>query len=502
MENKAVNNSKKKFRLLDYIIILLLLLIAVISFDMFRHDLNFTFNLQNVEPVGTVVVRKNIVQRRLGDRVLWDRLARESPVYVRDLIRVADSSAATLHIKGNSIDLEENTLVRIVPSPDGDGFMILMSYGNLSFFSEPGADRITLDLNGQLYNPPQGAVFTASLTEGGQSSFQRVDGISREIAGPRLLSPAANSLFTYQNQSPVLNFQWTEVDDAVSYIIEVSDSPDFNNLRIQKNSNAAFFSDSNLEEGLWYWRVTPVLPLILSNNTVHSSTGFFRVTQSDAQPVSSPASLSQWLVTQAPSMEVPPEVPADIIPANFNVVERAPEPTLVAAITPQPAPRPAPQPTPRPQPAPTPRPTPAPQPAPQPAPTPQPVPTTELLAAPSSLYPTSGVGFDHEDLRSLDSILFRWEPVQGANSYIFTLSQQTESGRRQIIRTTLNSNSYILNNLQLLDRGNFVWQVEAVSIERGNVINRRGVITESELIIEFEYPGPVFIEDTGILYGY
>jgi len=105
-----------KFRFFEYFIFAILILIAVISIDMFRHDLLFTFNLKNVEPVGTVVVKKNTVQRRIDNRVLWDRLSRESPVYAWDTIRVSDISSATLYIQNNSIDLKENTLVRIVPS--------------------------------------------------------------------------------------------------------------------------------------------------------------------------------------------------------------------------------------------------------------------------------------------------------------------------------------------------------------------------------------------------
>lgn len=466
---------------------------------MFRHDLYFTFDLKNVTSVGTVVVRKNIVQRRLGDRVLWDRLARESPVYVRDLIRVADASAATLQIGGNSIDLEENTLVRIVLSPDGDGILLEMSYGTLSFFAEDGAERITLDLNGQQFNPQPGVVFTATVSESEPPTINRVDNINREIIGPRLLSPAANSLFTYQNESPILNFQWSRVEEAVSYVVEISDSPDFSTLRLQRVSNAAFFSDSTLEEGIWFWRVTPVLSPVFTGNTVHSSTGFFRVTQTPAEQVSPQASLSEWLVTQAPSTEVPSIVPQELVPAFYTIEERPvePEPPVQTAII---TPIPVPTPTPPPTPAPTPRPTPTPTPAPTPPPVPVPPPVA-LLDSPVNLNPIRNSNIGANELRSMESMVFRWTEVEEASSYIFTLSQQTESGRREIIRTTVDETSYVLNNLQLLDRGDFIWQVEAVQINRGNAIERRGVIAESAFNIDFQYPQPVYIEDTGTLYG-
>jgi hypothetical protein len=80
----------KYFGIRDIIVTVLFLFIAAYSINVFRIDLLQTIRLWNVESVGHVVIRKNIVQRRLADRALWDRLANESPVYLGDLIRVAE----------------------------------------------------------------------------------------------------------------------------------------------------------------------------------------------------------------------------------------------------------------------------------------------------------------------------------------------------------------------------------------------------------------------------
>ena len=449
---------KGNFRFLDFLIIIILLLTAVVFLDMFRHDLLFTFNLQNVKPIGTVVVKRNSVQRRLGDHVLWDRLTRDSPVYVWDIIRVADVSEATLYIEENTINLEENTLIRIVPSDDDEGFQIIMSYGTLSHYAEEGAGKITLEINGQIIALQPNTVLRAVAAENRPATVQTVESIAREIQSPRLLSPALNSLFFYQDDLPVLNFQWTETEDALSYLLEVSNSPEFAYSRIQRQSPVAYLTVSDLEEGTWFWRVTPLLPAVFGNNFNPSSVEFFRIQQSAVKADDTGLSISEWLAMEAPSAELLPEIPEHLIPAHF-----IPEP--------------------------------------EPEPEPPPPPRVTLLAAPQNLRPSRGTNFGYNELLAHRTFAFSWSAVQGANYYIFTLSRQTAAGRQQIVRTTLNSTSYTLTNLRLLDRGNFVWQVEAVNTGRGGAIIRSGRLAESTFSLNFPFPGAVYIEDPGILYG-
>ena len=99
--------------------ILLCLSGAAVSINLFRNDLFQTINsYDDKKPVGTLYIRDNNVQRRMGDRVLWGRLVKESPIYLDDLIRVAELSAATLDIDGNYINLNENTLIRVQRDSD------------------------------------------------------------------------------------------------------------------------------------------------------------------------------------------------------------------------------------------------------------------------------------------------------------------------------------------------------------------------------------------------
>jgi len=657
-------NSKTRdsgfFRLSDIFIIIVFLFIAAFSVDMFRSDLLQTFNLRNVEPAGTVIIKKNTVQRRLSDRLLWDRLANDSPVYIGDIIRVADLSAATLYIDDNSVDIGENTLIRISRSVDGEGFQLVLSAGAVSVATGTEGRSISLDLNGVQVQAARGTVLSAGASETGGISVQVNEGnvqivetggavreissgsaialdtegievparavvvsqpvpnaryvkstkepltvnfswnrinlasderLRMEIAGDRnfsrvlnvinnldsqvqaqfdtgywywrllfddtvlstgrltvadgsgseLQSPAFNSLFNYRDELPVINFQWSQVEEAVSYIIEVSNTFDFSNVQIRRQSSATSMVASNLGEGIWFWRVMPVFPTVFSGNAVFSTPSFFRVERiiEQAQAAVEEVSLSQWLAEQAPSTELPPELPPVLIPppqVNLSSPEQGARIEGLTALRQQTVFRwstngefassrfvlsrnadPL-----QGQPA---------QEIPNPNNTSRvdslaegtwywtvelrtadgvivsapprsiqvlPIP---LLPSPRNLQPANGTVFGLQNFRTQRSIAFSWSAVQGANTYIFTLYQQTASGRQQIVSQTIsNRTNYTLTDLRLLDRGTFTWQVEAVNT-RANAIEQRSAIGESTFVIDFPSSAPLQVEDSGVLYG-
>jgi len=586
--SKKARKKPKYFNALDFFIVVFFLSIAAMSINLFRLDLLNTINLQNVQPVGFVVIKKNIVQRRHSDRVLWDRLANESPVYTGNLIRVADVSSATLDIQQNNIDLEENTLIRIIVSPDGDGVRIILNEGTLSLASKNESKKINVEVNGRQVRPDPGTVLKATARQDGRVSVQvnqgraqfvetgraereistgslismnangtelaeravvvtmpvpnarylktttglftvffnwnrinlapnetlrleisadrdfsriytRVDNLDRQAqvqldsglwywrlsfqntvlsdgsltvsasTVPQLTTPSTGSVYNFTEEQPLVNFQWAEVEGAVAYIFQVSALPDFVTPRIDIQTTAVSFSDSSLGEGKWYWRVMPVFPSVFSGRTDYSPVTSFNIEKSPQAPAVQEVSLSQWLAEQA-------NVPVERSP------ERPQEPAPQVTTTEQPRVQPAAS-----QPA-----------ASQPAAS-QPV---TLLPAPQNLRPVNRTVFDFEGLRSQRSIPFSWSAVNEANAYIFTLYQQGTSGRRQIIRTTISGDTrYVLENLRLLDKGTFVWQVEAVTMGRGNNIERRGRVAEAVFVLDFDSPLPVQIEDTGVLYG-
>ena len=156
--------KSQKIRAIDIIVILFCLAGAAYSFNLFRLDLFQTINSRNLEPVGTVTAKNNNVQRRLGERVLWGRLSKDSPVYVGDLIRVAENSGVRLDIADNTIELNENTLIRILLSPDGE-IMLDLNMGSVSVVAVNGGSGIMINMMGSRVTALPGTSFSAVVED-------------------------------------------------------------------------------------------------------------------------------------------------------------------------------------------------------------------------------------------------------------------------------------------------------------------------------------------------
>jgi len=115
-----------------------------------------------------------------------------------------------------------------------------------------------------------------------------------------------------------------------------------------------------------------------------------------------------------------------------------------------------------------------------------------LLPAPSDRQPAEGYRIGIEELKK-GNIDFKWAQVQGANGYIFTLYQETNSGRRQITKTGPGNHTSWTTDIKTLGRGNFLWRVEAVNAGPNNAIDQHGNPAESRFVIDIPKAGPVKI---------
>ena len=80
------------------------------------------------------------------------------------------------------------------------------------------------------------------------------------------------------------------------------------------------------------------------------------------------------------------------------------------------------------------------------------------LDKPELIFPIPG---SNVDMTELDSITFRWKPVQGARNYTFRLFQMDGTGQRQILTRNVAGTAFKLDDLSLLDTALFRYTVEA-----------------------------------------
>jgi hypothetical protein len=285
----------RRFRLADLLIVLLCLFGAVFFVNLFRLDLFSTLDSKNEKPVGTIIIKNNIVQRRMANRVLWDRLVVDSPAYMGDLIRTADISSATLHIEGSSLELGEKTLIRIQRSPDGEGLIqIDLQEGNLGLITGAGAGSLVLNLMGRELKAGPETILNVTAGKDGivvqvsKGAAVFTDGErSREIAAGALVSldaygeermekaavaiePRPNARYLKNGTEPLhINFTWNSVNlDAGEQLrLEIAEDRNFNRIiQVIENLNASVGSDASeggadavevaLDAGIWYWRLS------------------------------------------------------------------------------------------------------------------------------------------------------------------------------------------------------------------------------------------------------
>jgi hypothetical protein len=109
-----------------------------------------------------------------------------------------------------------------------------------------------------------------------------------------------------------------------------------------------------------------------------------------------------------------------------------------------------------------------------------------LLPAARGLSPAHNYVFGSRELRGRSTISFAWNRVSGANAYIFTLYQLRNNGTKTLIQRSgpAARTSYILGDAAALERGSFVWQVEAVYRMDDGSIGRRGSLAEHRFTLE------------------
>jgi len=274
---------ERRSRIADALVVIFCVSGAVFSLNLFRLDLFQSIASQNKKPMGAVTVKNNNVQRRFSDRVLWSRLTVDSPVYLGDLIRVAEYSAATLNINDGIIDINENSLIRIRTSGGEDRIVIDLSSGSLSITGSDDADGgVALSVKGRVITPTAGATLSASSGDNGvtlqvnkgSAIITGEDGQNRSMdAGEALIldtkgaeqaAPAAvvtlprpNARLIKNGVEPLnIRFAWNviNIDQRQPLRLEVASGPNF--TRIVQTTEGVDYSNISLGAGTWYWRLS------------------------------------------------------------------------------------------------------------------------------------------------------------------------------------------------------------------------------------------------------
>ncbi len=283
---------EKKFTIQDFLVIVFCLVGFYFSLHFFYGVINQSLEKINEEPIGTISFKYKSAQRKLLDRILWDRVKQNSPVYNGDIIRTAELSEATVTFSdGNIIDLYEQTLAQIFLDTE-EGTAIDFSGGGISLDTSASDRGISLKAGNASVQVEAGATMraVAPVVQSGEeevlmsqlslqvtsgvANFLTEDGAQTELAEGseivfneesnsfvtpeiKVISPLANvKLLTHTNTFPVLyRLQKQNADPTDPIILETSKQRDFSSISQRIELTNLDEISLNMTEGAWYWRI-------------------------------------------------------------------------------------------------------------------------------------------------------------------------------------------------------------------------------------------------------
>lgn len=285
---------------------------AAVNTVFFKNSFFRALSKLNEEPIATITFKYKTAQRKFLERVVWDRLRQNSPVYNGDTIHTAELSEATIWFDdGTMIELAENTMAQFFRREDGRLDADLAG-GFMNVDSSEAEGETSVNAQNVRFEVKKGAKINAGVTEEnnvtvnvekGSASFE--DGSAIE-EGESILAaddekkqesffvsePAWNQKYLhFENSLCRVNFSWKNGgEDPLSYkILQLVIAEDKNFNRIVKSIVTTGVNQVNVElpKGNYYWQLYD--SRAKEKNDLNSKSGKFQIVQSLKPELLAPA---------------------------------------------------------------------------------------------------------------------------------------------------------------------------------------------------------------------
>jgi hypothetical protein len=252
---------------------------------MFWQNLNITVTKQNENPIGYILFKTRIAQRRFGDRTAWTSLKNNSPIYNNDSIHTANLSEAVIVFpSGDRIELGENSMIQVRSTADGT--RLELTSGNINVQSTEES-VLTLISEGVEVKVEGGSLISAGADVEAGFNMQVVEGSVGVTTGEGVLqnaeagtalsiastgeverrpsvavtTPRPNVRMIAESDAPIpFTFSWKTTDFSGNEHVrlEIARDSRFTRLANSFDVEGSVTNQSiELTTGLWYWRVYP-----------------------------------------------------------------------------------------------------------------------------------------------------------------------------------------------------------------------------------------------------
>lgn len=314
MKKKTKSRLRNSLLVPFFSAILLCVLGAAANSFLFCRNFFRALTKLNEEPIATITFKYKTAQRKFLDRVVWDRLRQNSPVYNGDTIHTSSLSEATIWFSdGNIMDLSENTMAQVflsrekplraelsdgyvfIDSTDADGGMTLSSGGievALKKGSSLGAKTESESSSAQKNLSVQVLSGSADVQKNGADSESKILSVGEgdsfvfdnngTFKAPlvKMVEPVLNAKILYHSEgAKKVDFKW-KIENAgaekTSALLLVASDKNFKDVVYRIFSDNLEGASLDLNPGTYFWKIS----LLQNDEEKYSQNGKFQVVQS------------------------------------------------------------------------------------------------------------------------------------------------------------------------------------------------------------------------------
>jgi predicted nucleic acid-binding Zn-ribbon protein len=283
--NKAVDINPKVETFGNIVFTALCIIGTGIAFLMFWRNLNMTVIKQNENPIGHILFKERIAQRRFGDRTAWTSLENNSPIYTNDSIHTADlSEVVIVFSSGERIELGENSLIQLQSTIKGT--RLELTSGNINVQSSEESTLTLVSSGVEVKVDAKSLISAGANTESG-FNMQVVEGsvgvttgegVSQSADAGTAMSitntgeverrpsvavttPRPNVRMIAHGSTPIpFTFSWRTADFSRNDRVRIEIARDSRFTRLTNSFDVEdYITNQSIElaTGVWYWRVYP-----------------------------------------------------------------------------------------------------------------------------------------------------------------------------------------------------------------------------------------------------
>ncbi len=269
----------------DYLIIIAGTAVITSFSILYYRDITTKVQAGSSEVVGTIKYKRKTAERKYTGQVIWEGLEYDIPVYNNDSIRTADQSEALVRLKdGTEIKLNENSMILLSLNKNqvniefdrgsistsssetaGNNKDLNIKSGAASVSIKKGDVKLSQNKTGDLSLSVAKGNANINTAKGSETLdtdhsvvIEKNSGNAKKVEHDiELINPDHDSYYVTASGKKKIDFSWQKIEGQNIIIFEVSRDESFKNI-IKKNELKANAFSTELEKGIYYWRIRAV----------------------------------------------------------------------------------------------------------------------------------------------------------------------------------------------------------------------------------------------------